>query len=212
MAEITRAVQSDDDWASTPAPEARDTSDPERGLACWGDSVQAVAETLVAANLLARVIPDGARSQIEGGMAHNAVALVALLQDIRRSLAETEAYLAREIGRDEMAPRTGVLPDGRQFKVQRGADRKAWSHDDWKRDVREKVAERHEVKSWILADPETGESVNLAGMLEDVQGVFSSAAPKVTALKRLGLDPGDYCETYPGPFSVQVSAPGSDDA
>lgn len=207
MAEVTRAAQSDDDWASTPASAQEDTYDPARGAMAWVSAVFAAGDLNEACRKLERQTPEGARCQIEGGMAHNVVALVAMLQDIRRSLAETEAYLAREIGRDEMAPREGVLPDGRRFVVKRGADRKAWSHDDWKRDVRQQIMSG--VRA--VVDVDTGEPVELGDLLAAVQDVSSSAPPKVTALKRLGLDPDSYCETYPGPFSVQVSAPGKDD-
>lgn len=207
MAEITRSATSDDDWASAPESIQVDTYTPERGQADWADAVNVLGVLNHAARSLSLDAVNGCRSRLEAGEGHNVVAMVAMLQDVRRSLAETEAYLAREIGRDDMGQTSGTLPDGRLWTVKRGADRKAWSHADWQRDVRQQVLSG---VPEILVEPNDGETVNVADLLAAVQAVHGSSAPKVTALKRLGLDPSDYCETYSGPFSVQVSAPGAD--
>lgn len=204
MSEITRAAQSDDDWASAPAPEpvarTERPGDPTR-------VVNALARIQEDVKRLSRFSPGAARILLDDLRGADVAGIVAVIQDIRRDLGVTEAYLAREVGRDDMAPRDGILPDGRLFSVKRGADRKAWSHDEWQRDVRIQVMSG--VRS--VVDVDTGEPVELGELLAAVQQAHGAGAPRVAALKRLGLDPDAYCETVPGSWSVKISAPGVKD-
>jgi len=104
---------------------------------------------------------------------------VAWLQAMKARLGQAEAFVARELGRMDSTPEVIELPDGRTATV----------------------------------DPHTGEFVVDAtgGLVMEAiakaQAVHGSAAPKVTALKPLGLSADDYCTSGPGPYSVQISAP-----
>lgn len=206
MAEISRAAQSDDDWAAAPAPEpvarTERPGDPTRVI----NALSRIQEDI---QRLSRFSPGAARILLDGLRGQEVAGLVAVIQDMRRDLAATEAYLAREVGRDDMAPREGTLPDGRLFSVKKGQDRKAWDHDAWKAAVREAVLSQVGLR--FAVDPNTGEQVDLQQVANMVQNVHGSTAPKVTEMKRLNVDPGDYCETVPGPWAVKISAPGAKD-
>lgn len=141
----------------------------------------------------------------------HAAELVGWLQDARRRLAVVEAYVAREMIKDPGCPDKIELPDGRIAEVLRGATRKAWDHSAWQHDVRAAVLTQQGVDpDATIVDAATGEAVPMHGILSAVQGVHSSAGPKTTALKALGLSAGDYCETLPGTISVKISAPASE--
>lgn len=133
---------------------------------------------------------------------------VAWLQAMKARLGQAEAYVARELGRMDSVPEVIELPDGRTAQVNKGKDRKEWRHDDWKRDVRLAVLKAAEVDpEHDVVDLETGAFVDVADLLARVQAVHGSAAPKVTALKPLGLAADDYCTSSPGPYSVRISTP-----
>lgn len=165
--------------------------------------VTALGDLNEAARDLSRATPGGCQHQVETLGHSHVLALVAAIQDVRKALGQTEAYLVREVGRDGAAPAEGRLPDGRAYVLRKGATRKAWDHEEWRKDV------RRQVLSGVgeVVDPSTGESVDVAGLLAAVQQVHGAGAPKVVALKGLGLDPGDYCETFSGPWGLQVTSP-----
>lgn len=90
----------------------------------------------------------------------------------------------------------------------RATDRKAWDHDEWKRDVRAKAVQAAGLKgaqAVITADGEELPAAALWDALATVQGAHGAAAPKTTALRALGLDARDYCESSPGPWTVRVT-------
>ena len=133
---------------------------------------------------------------------------IALIQSLRRRLGVAEAYLAREIGRmtAETGGAVGSTSDGRQYEVLKGAVRKAWDHEGWQAAVRRVVAEQAPQQ---VIDASTGEVIDIQTLVMQAmtraQAVHGSSAPKVTALKALALDAGDYCETSPGPYAVKVT-------
>lgn len=143
-------------------------------------------------------------------------AAIALVQDLRKRLGEVEQSLAITLGKAE-GQHQGNLPDGRQFALKRTADRKAWDHEDWKRDARRAIVKRHaaglEDATLQSVNLETGEvaEVTLAAFLHTVvaeaQEVHGSTAPRSTALKRLGLYASDYCESSPGGWKFDAIAP-----
>lgn len=147
---------------------------------------------------------DGHEDDLEYGVLAETVAW---LQDMRRDLGVAEAYVARQLGRMVGCPDVIDLADGRRAEVLKGKDRKEWRHDDWKRDVRVAVLSQANVSDAGLVDVQTGETVDASALLAAVQAVHGSAAPKVTALKPLGLSADDYCTTGPGPYAVRISAP-----
>jgi hypothetical protein len=151
---------------------------------------------------------DGHEDDLEYGVLAETVAW---LQDMRRDLATAEAYVARQLGRMIGCPDVIELPDGRRAEVLKGKDRKAWQHADWQRDVRNAIVDSRE--GWDLVAYRvsqmdgTSEDVDVSDLIAQAQAVHGSAAPKVTALKPLGLAADDYCESVPGPYSVRISAP-----
>lgn len=186
------------------------TVDPDTGAAAWTDAVTALGDAIEAARVLGRTADVGAAHKVERLEGTAVVTMVAALQDVRRDLARVESLLAREVGRDEATPRTGTLPDGRRYDVKRGQNRKAWAHDEWKRDVRVAVLARHGAAG-VLVDPDTGEQVDVSTVVAEVQQVHGSTAPRATGLRALGLDPDDYAEVVPGTWGVQVQGDAGED-
>lgn len=89
----------------------------------------------------------------------------------------------------------------------RATDRKAWEHDAWQRDVRAKVLRRNGLagaQGVIDANGEVLPADALHAVLAELQGAHSAAGPRTTALRALGLDARDYCETSPGAWHVKV--------
>jgi hypothetical protein len=144
------------------------------------------------------------------GKAADMLTVVAALQDLRRQLAVAEAYVSLECGRAlnrREIDKAGQLPDGRPYEVRRGKERKAWNYDEWQAAARAAVLRDQLGAADSLPEvvnTETGESVDLFAIASAVQAVHGAGPPRTTALKGLGLDPADYCEQVPGPWSVNV--------
>lgn len=141
----------------------------------------------------------------------SAVGTVARVQDLVRRLRDIESLAARAVGQ-AVGRVEGELPDGRTFTVRRTADRKAWDHERWQYDARSKVADQvlDDVPDTVV-DPESGETVSVGAIvmmaMASIEHVHGSTSPRVTSLKALGLDPGDYCETVRGNWTVDTLAP-----
>lgn len=141
---------------------------------------------------------------------------IALVQDLRKRLGQVEQDLAITLGKAE-GQHQGNLPDGRQFTLKRTAERKAWDHEEWKRDARRKVVQETAPKfsntegDDVLVNLDTGETTTLAAVLHEAiataQEVHGSTAPRSTALRRLGLYASDYCESSPGGWKFDAIAP-----
>lgn len=142
---------------------------------------------------------------------------VAVLQDVRSRLANVERELTTALGK-RTGKTVGNLPDGRQFTVDRMADRKEWQHDEWQRDARRAVAQMvterftlGDPDSHFIVDVETGEEVPLARVLQEamnqVELVHGSTAPRSRALKALGLYASDYCTSTPGGWRFSALKP-----
>lgn len=145
------------------------------------------------------------------------VATFAALATVQRQrLQGLENDLATALGQ-HAGRHIGTLADGSRYEVARSADRKAWDHDDWKRDVRREVVAQ-------VAGPlaggtlqhtnlETGEvtETTLGRILQEAltlaQNVHGSQAPKSAALRTLGLTTSDYCDSTPGPWRVSFIKP-----
>lgn len=147
-------------------------------------------------------------------------AAIALVQDLRKRLGQVEMDLAIALGKAE-GQHQGNLPDGRQFTLKRTAERKAWNHEDWKRDARRNIITRNlsdfgmgpQVEV-ILEGGEVGTlelSALLYAAVTEAQEVHGSTAPRSTALKRLGLYASDYCESSPGGWKFDAIAPSNTD-
>lgn len=141
---------------------------------------------------------------------------IALVQDLKKRLAQVELSLAITLGKAE-GQHQGYLPDGRMFTLKRTAERKAWDHEDWKRDARRAVVsstmEELALPKVLQVVDQEGEvsALAVAPILHEAiamaQEVHGSTAPRSTALKRLGLYASDYCESSPGGWKFDAIAP-----
>lgn len=174
----------------------------------WGGTVAALGDITEAARALAAHAPAGCAYQVERNTAGHVVALIVALQDVRRDIGQVEAYLSREVGRDPMLDHKGVLPDGRAYEVAKGQVRRAWDHAAWRGDVRAQVLSG----VGTVVDTGTGEEVDLQALLAAAQEAHGAGAPRVTVLRTLGLDPDEYAESVPGPWSVRVVGDAGPDA
>ena len=198
MSEIIRTNGMDDgSWADAPATVQRPAPTAED----WQDAVNVLGDVGEAIRALPTVVMQGVAWQI-ATEPETVVAYAALIQAHRKTLADMEAYVVREVGRSTEALK-GTLPDGRLYDLRKGVERKAWDHTSWQADV------RRQVLSGVTdaVDASTGEAIDLHALVVGAQAVHGATPPKAKALKALGLDPADYSETYPGPWSLQVSAP-----
>lgn len=200
----------DEWWTTIPAPPP--AYDPVKGRAGVRGLLAALRTGHVAAERLGRwAVGAGEKWRHDGDVLAFAQA-VDLIVALRRRLALTESYLLREAHlttRDHDLERSGVFPDGRLFELKRGADRKAWQHDRWQADARAQVLSGLNVDS--IVNTSTGEQVDLWKLLEAIEAVHGSGAPRTGVLKGLGLRPDDYCESVPGTLQLKVSAPGEVD-
>lgn len=116
-------------------------------------------------------------------------------------------------GRVEEAAAKALLEDTTttptlRIERHRTTDRKAWQHADWQRDVRAKALQAHGLKGAqgvLTADGEVLEASVLFDLAATLQAAHGSTAPKTTALRSLGLDARDYCESSPGRWTVKVT-------
>lgn len=132
-----------------------------------------------------------------------AASMLARVTHARKLLHQLEASFERHIG--EHGPYGDTELEGVGYlSVHRRKGRKQWRHDDWKRDVRRAVLDRRDVAGESLVNPETGEEVNVYELIADAQDVHGATAPKLTALKALGLDGDDYCYTESGSLDVKI--------
>jgi hypothetical protein len=208
MAEVQRASTSSAEWwLEDAAPKVRDDYDESKGLLALEYLAESLGTVKDAVEVQDYVLSDATRFLTDRLDVQALVDTVAMIQDLKRALGVAEAFISREVGyitqAEAQQEASGHTSDGRPYEVKRGSNRKTWEHDAWKADVRTAVLRTRGLPP-ELADPVTGDLVNLYEILNDVQQVHGSTAPKVTALKRLGLDVGDYCETSAGPFSVSI--------
>ena len=87
--------------------------------------------------------------------------------------------------------------------IRRSRDRKEWDHWTWQHDVRGAVIEKKVGGQAELFDLD-GNAYNLMDLFDAVQSVHGAQAPKVTALRALGLDAKTYCEDRPGKPTVEI--------
>lgn len=207
MADVQRGGTSSPDWwAEAPAVRPADTYTDETGAT----ALEFLAESLLAlrdaTNLTDYTLADAVRYLTEHVKAQDLVDTVAMIQDLKRTLGIAESFVARELGyltqAEAQQAKTGLTSDGRPYEIKRGSIRKAWDHDGWKAQVRRAVIVAADAGGAV--NPSTGEEVDLYGLLASAQEVHGSTAPKVKALKALGVDPDDYCESSPGPYAVSI--------
>lgn len=218
MADVERLSGPDltDWWEADPPPEqtAPDAYTPEIGdesLNALGEALASVADVMAVVDAH---LANATRALADRLNVADLVATADLIQWFRRRLGTAEAWVARETGHltaaEAASEKTGTLPDGRPYEVLRGANRKSWDHAGWQHDVRQAVVKAVAGDDQVLLlDAATGEPLDasLADLLTQVQAVHGSTAPRVTALKALGLKADDYCESSPGPYAIKITAP-----
>ena len=211
MGDLTRHASAMDDWwLDLPKPQAADNWDPEMGelkASVLTDNLAAVRENLAEGDTM---LADACRWLEERDDLQALADLAATVQDLKRSLAVAEAYISRTAGavRSSGVTPPDALTDGRPFELRRSTTRKRWDHGGWKSAVLNAVLERHEVaKGDVTVNASTGEPVDVPAIIQAAQEVHGSTSPRVTNLKALGIDPGDFCEETPGPWSVSVIQP-----
>lgn len=118
------------------------------------------------------------------------------------TLAQIDAALVRHTYL--VAPHGDIEVDGiGVVSVRRSNDRKEWQHDDWKHDVRGAILDDLNCGDAVFTLD--GEAVDLMELITKVQSVHGAQAPKVTALRALGLDPQAYCHEVPGKPTVTIT-------
>lgn len=96
---------------------------------------------------------------------------------------------------------------GIRMERSRAPERKEWDHEAWQADVRAKVLQAHGLKGAqgvVTASGEVAE-VSLAELLREVEGIHGAGQPRTTGLRKLGLDPDDYCARTTGTWRVKVT-------
>lgn len=169
----------------------------------FGSAVSAVAGTADLLNETAAANTDGGGI---GGLPWEAASRhLSALRDAVTTLLQIDAALVRHLYLT--APHGDTELEGvGVVKVYRSNDRKDWDHETWQKDVRGALLERKGIGP-VLADPVSGELIEVLDLLRELQDVHGAQAPKVTRLRALGLEPGAYCEERPGKPSVQITRP-----
>lgn len=117
-------------------------------------------------------------------------AILAKLRDLEREVEDMTAGLM---------DRKVIVEEGIGMERRQGKDRRAWQSEEL---LRRLVGDR-------LVDPETGE--NLYETLIECVPFTGSLGWRVTALRKHGIDPEEWCDETPGRVSVRVWR-GDDDA
>ena len=167
------------------------------------DTVQGLACVVEALNQTA------AGGNTEGGIGglpwEDAIQALSDLRVAQVTIARIDAALVRHLYL--VAPHGDVEVEGvGMVGIRRSTDRKEWDHDEWKHDVRSHLLEQRGLPSF-LADPGTGEVVDVLDLLQAAQDVHGAQAPKVTKIRALGLEPQAYCSETPGKPSVTITRP-----
>lgn len=205
---LAATPENDEWWLAEPLPKPADNYDESMGELSYSvlaDNLAALNENLGEADTL---LANATQYLVRLNDLEALVELSGRVADLKRGLAVAEAFIAREAGHlaADTEHREGFLADGRPFSVKRGANRKAWIHEHWQRDARLGILARFEVPAELI-NPESGEAVNVVALMAEAEAVHGSGAPRVTALKVLGLAADDYCQSHAGPYTVIITNP-----
>jgi hypothetical protein len=165
---------------------------------------QEVLEFTVEAEQLAyKMAPDDEQ-------AGDPVGLAKLLANLRLARLEFDAaiqYVETTLA-NAMVDKTMVIEGLGEIERHTGAQRKEWQSDELSRSVEMAVAlEVLNQLSGMLVDSTTGEPIDLVALTHDIVTEYRRAATpswKVTGLRAMHIDPGDYCTTTWGRKTVQT--------
>lgn len=129
---------------------------------------------------------------------------LATVRKARQDLAQIEATIEARAAQ-LMSGNTVEWPGGvaeRRF----GKDRKEWQHDELVRQVANLVALD------AATDKQSGETDDmLAALIQDAVAQFAATHRpdwRVTVLKKLGIDPDEFCHAIPGRTTIQITTAG----
>lgn len=131
--------------------------------------------------------------------------LLASVREARERLQQVERDLETATAKAMIGDQ--IITPTMRVERSRAADRKAWDHAGWQSDARAKVLRARGLLGAVAVITADGEELpvsELHAALSDLQSVHGSAAPRLTQLRGLGLDPDDYCERSPGRWAVRV--------
>lgn len=192
--------------------------DPDGRCACTPESTQGVAAEGLAYSMgQAQAYLENVQELLQPALDAldlqdtSVVYLVAWCQAQRRLLKAVEDAATLYAGQNLQVPRTGTMADGRTYTLRRAKDRKGWDHDAWQHDARRAIVDT-EVPEGALVIDSQGEVLETARRMAQrtaaaVEAVHGAAAPRLTSLRGLGLDPDEYAETTPGPWTVEFTDP-----
>lgn len=153
-----------------------------------------------------QTLADALPALTEGCTDPEARDLAMLLHDVRTA---REALHALERGLETQTAQAmtsdQALAEGLRVDRSRATARREWDHESWQRDARRQVLRSRGLLGVTLVSAD-GEplDLSLSDVLADVQAVHGATAPKSTALRGLGLDVRDYCQSTPGAWRVAV--------
>jgi len=114
------------------------------------------------------------------------------LENVNRCLGVVRSELEKAVAAAMPESQIAVTGSG-VFQRHGRKDRKTWDHEMLYRDVRDA----------LLVDKQTGE-VTVQTESERIRYVWHLGAPRVTALRELGLDPDDYCRSEWRGYAIEV--------
>lgn len=130
------------------------------------------------------------------------------LRDIRTALGDWEHLLTEWVA-DYLGRNTIDLEGIGHVEVKHGTDRKEWDRRELLRavlDSRQTPSEDGEANpcddGFALVG---GEELSCSPDLSRVLDCWNLGAPRVTALRERGIDPGEFCTSIPGKVTVVLS-------
>lgn len=139
----------------------------------------------------------------EGVDLHTLVTIACAIRDARADLDVIAKTITRDITA-QMGEREITLDGIGVITCRRATTRRKWDHDELWRRVTSLAVEQ----PGVLCD-EDGEILPPAVIAQQVAQVLRECATpswKVTGLRAIGIDPGEWCEESPGDWSVQLPA------
>lgn len=192
MPETETTAPEDAIW---PVPEGS-LLDPVMGKVLEGVFIELVATERATVDLITRA-PVKAHED-HPTYVHDLATLVDRLEEIIDKAKEIQAEVASALAHAIPFGTTHVtFPDLRSLTPRWGGERKGWENE----------LLRDAVKPRLLVDPETGEKRDPEDVLETTLSVVSliGSNVKTTGLKKLGVDPDDYCHKEKRPPTIQVT-------
>lgn len=188
----------------TPWPVPEGTRLPLEVLRLLADMTEG-AETIAAASFdLVKDAPVKAREEDHAVYLHDLAVLIDSIETMVDTLRETQSEMAATFAR-ELPYQTSLVAYGdlRPMKPRYPKDRKGWDNEALAADVLPALTA--DIPD-SLVDPETGTPHRPREIVDRVLSVVSLTGSnvKTTGIKKLGLDPDDYCHASKADPTVQI--------